>query len=279
MVRHAGVQVACLRHFQSEPLSVLVPAAAEGPEALAQACERLPAALRNSIAGSTARRSIGRVVTAWRSWAVSIRWLHEAAQALGMGHSAGWQRPPKLHLLSQITAPGHSYDQFLRMRMFPHISQSQGVLARSSLCMPCMHARDLLAGLRLHAGAIPLIHRDTAADIPTLCHAASDGLSLTSLYVDTSDPAYMAQGCLGQKRLRSLCAKLEEVSEDRCRQLLQAMVGSCELVAEGAQAVKDDLACVKVVTRPTLHQFCPHVGGAILKCNMRLCVVPSDHTT
>ncbi len=83
------MQVACLRHFQSEPLSALVPAAAEGPEALAQACERLPAALRNSIAGSGARQSIGRVVAAWRTWAVSIRWLHEAAQALGIGHSAG----------------------------------------------------------------------------------------------------------------------------------------------------------------------------------------------
>lgn len=87
--RHARVQVACLRHFQSEPLSALALAASEGPEALAQACERLPAALRNSIAGSGARHSVGRVVSAWRSWAVSIRWLHAAAQALGVGHSAG----------------------------------------------------------------------------------------------------------------------------------------------------------------------------------------------
>ena len=100
------MQVACLRHFQSEPLSVLVPAAAEGPEALAQACERLPAALRNSIAGSTARQSIGGAVSAWRSWTVSIRWLHEAAQALGMGHSAGQQCSSKMQCVTESTIPG-----------------------------------------------------------------------------------------------------------------------------------------------------------------------------
>ena len=60
----------------------------------------------------------------------------------------------------------------------------------------------------------------------------------------------MAQGAIGQKRLRGLCAKLEELSEDRCRQLLQALVRSCELVAGGVEAVKEDLACVEVVTIP-----------------------------
>lgn len=81
--------MACLRHFQAEPLSVLVPAAAERPEALAHACEALPAALRGSIEGRNARKSMGKVVTAWTAWAVSVHWLHEAAQSLGMGHSAG----------------------------------------------------------------------------------------------------------------------------------------------------------------------------------------------
>ena len=80
----------------------------------------------------------------------------------------------------------------------------------------------------------------------SLCHAASDGFSLTSLYVDTSDPAYMAPGATGQKRLRSLCAKLEELSDDRCRQLLQALVCSAELIVGGKDAVKEDLACIKV---------------------------------
>ncbi len=87
------MQVACLRHFQSEPLSVLLSATAESPEALAQACDRLPHALRSSIEGSAARQSIGKTVATWRAWAVSIRWLHEAAQALGMGHSAGGHIP------------------------------------------------------------------------------------------------------------------------------------------------------------------------------------------
>jgi hypothetical protein len=81
--------MACLRHFQSEPLSVLVPAAASGPEALAQACSALPQALRSSIEGSTARQSLGKVMGAWAAWAVSLRWMHAAAQALGRGHSAG----------------------------------------------------------------------------------------------------------------------------------------------------------------------------------------------
>ena len=72
--------------------------------------------------------------------------------------------------------------------------------------------------------------------------------------MDTSDPAYMAAGGTGQKRLRSLCAKLEELSDDRCRQLLQALLRSCELVEGGAQAVHEDLACVKVATDAALYQ-------------------------
>ncbi len=86
----------------------------------------------------------------------------------------------------------------------------------------------------------------------SLCHAASDGFSLTSLYVDTSDPAYMVPGATGQKRLRSLCAKLEDLSDNRCRQLLQALVSSCELVVGGPQAVKEDLTCIKVGSRATV---------------------------
>ena len=78
------MQVACLRHFQSEPLSALVPAAAEGPEALAQAWERLPPALRNRHHGQRSPPRRWKGCAAWRSWAVSVRWLHEAAQALGM---------------------------------------------------------------------------------------------------------------------------------------------------------------------------------------------------
>ena len=66
----------------------------------------------------------------------------------------------------------------------------------------------------------------------------------------------MAQGAIGHKRLRGLCAKLEELSEDRCRQLLQALVRSCELVAGGEEAVKEDLACIKVVSRPLSLPVC-----------------------
>ena len=106
--RHAHVQVACLRHFQSEPLSALTPAAAEGPEALAQACERLPVALRNSLTGSAARQSVARAAAAWRCWAVSIRWLHAAAQALGMGHSAGQPCSSHLQAVFWMTAHLHA---------------------------------------------------------------------------------------------------------------------------------------------------------------------------
>ena len=64
------------------------------------------------------------------------------------------------------------------------------------------------------------------------------------------------RAAIGQKRLRGLCAKLEELSEDRCRQLLQALVRSCELVAGGEEAVKEDLACIKVVSRPLSLPVC-----------------------
>ena len=101
------------------------------------------------------------------------------------------------------------------------------------------------------------------------CPAASDGFSLTSLYVDTSDPAYMASGATGQKRLRNLCAKLEELSDDRCRQLLQALLRSCEQVVGGAEAVKEDLACIKVVACATLsailHYVCTHMHTTIVE--------------
>ena len=92
-----ALQMACLQHFQSEPLSVLVPAAASGPEALAQACGALPQALRSGIEGSTARQSLGKVMAAWAAWAVSLRWMHAAAQALGRGHSAG-AHPFRAHI-------------------------------------------------------------------------------------------------------------------------------------------------------------------------------------
>ena len=84
-----SLQIACLRHFQSEALSVLVPAAVSGPAAVGKACDRLPQALRGSIEGRNARQCAGKLATAWAAWAVSLHWLHDAAQALGMGHSTG----------------------------------------------------------------------------------------------------------------------------------------------------------------------------------------------
>lgn len=76
--------------------------------------------------------------------------------------------------------------------------------------------------------------------------------------MDASDPAYMSKDAVGQKRLRSLCDKLEELSDDRCRQLLQALVDSSQQVAGGPQAIKDDLASVKVNIPYVLHHSPPH---------------------
>ena len=83
--------------------------------------------------------------------------------------------------------------------------------------------------------------------------------------MDTSDPAYMAPHGIGHKRLHSLCAKLEELSDDRCRQLLQALLRSCELVAGGAQAVTEDRAGMKVATGATLHRAHMIMHATVLK--------------
>lgn len=70
----------------------------------------------------------------------------------------------------------------------------------------------------------------------------------------------MASGATGQKRLRSLCAKLEELNDDRCRQLLQVLLRSCEQVVGGTEAVKEDLACIKVVACAALPAILYHVS-------------------
>ncbi|CAK0784901.1 hypothetical protein CVIRNUC_008106 [Coccomyxa viridis] len=172
-----GLQIACLRHFQSEALSVLVPAAVSGPAAVGKACDRLPQALRGSIEGRNARQCASKLASAWAAWAVSLHWLHDAAQALGMGHST-----------------------------------------------------------------------------------ASDGFSLTSLYVDASAPGYMAQGGLGQRRLRAVCDGVERLGDARCRELAEALLRSCRGVAGGPQAAAAELACVEGLLTETRAPTDP--GGA-----------------
>ena len=86
--------------------------------------------------------------------------------------------------------------------------------------------------------------------------AASDGFSLTSLYVDASGPGYMAQGGLGQRRLRALCDGVERLGDARCRELAEALLRSCRGVAGGPQAAAAELACVEVCLPPLPHHLC-----------------------
>ena len=88
------------------------------------------------------------------------------------------------------------------------------------------------------------------------CAAASDGFSLTSLYVDASAPGYMAQGGLGQRRLRGLCDKVQALSDARCRELLEAPLRSCRGVAGGPQAAAAGIACMEVCLPYLPHHLC-----------------------
>ena len=222
-----SLQIACLRHFQSEALSVLVPAAVSGPAAVGKACDRLPQALRGSIEGRNARQCAGKLASAWAAWAVSLHWLHDAAQALGMGHSTG----VLMNTPYPSVVPGR---QWHAMKPVPCVwDDSIDSLGHSSAC------RQSCRQLRL-----------------VWCAAASDGFSLTSLYVDASASGYMAQGGLGQRRLRALCDGVERLSDARCHELLEALLRSCRGVAGGLQAAAAELACVEVRLPPLPCHLC-----------------------
>ncbi len=66
----------------------------------------------------------------------------------------------------------------------------------------------------------------------------------------------MSGDAAGQKRLRALCDRLEALSDERCHGLLSALLASAQQVAAGPQAVKEDLATIKVPTH-VLH-ICVH---------------------
>ena len=101
----AAAQLACMRHFQCEPLSTLAAAAcgAGSPRAaraaLRRACEALPAALLRGgfpEAGSSgvrgAEAAVSESLAAWSGWAAALHCVHVAARAVGLGQPAGAYR-------------------------------------------------------------------------------------------------------------------------------------------------------------------------------------------
>lgn len=98
---HRLRQVACMRHFQTEPLSAL--AAKTGTAGLRAAVTALPEALRSRARSGGASSSgaapnlaeeVQRTLRAWSAWAVALRWLNAAARSVGMGHPAGMVTTP-----------------------------------------------------------------------------------------------------------------------------------------------------------------------------------------
>jgi hypothetical protein len=88
----APVQVACLRHFQTEPLSALAAAAGKGPAALRAAVDALPERVcRGDHPGSTAslRAEVQAALDLWSGWAAVLHWVNAAARSVNMGHPAG----------------------------------------------------------------------------------------------------------------------------------------------------------------------------------------------
>ncbi|KAK9859302.1 hypothetical protein WJX84_000662 [Apatococcus fuscideae] len=81
-----GLQVACLHHCQSQPLSHLSAAARAGPKELQQACQNLPAeqagaaALALKEAGLNLEEAAGEVMRSWAQWTVMLRMILAAAQ-------------------------------------------------------------------------------------------------------------------------------------------------------------------------------------------------------
>jgi len=116
--------VACLAHFQGEPLACLAPAAAAGPAALRAAAAALPEPLRASAArrlGLAGRgpaalaAAVAEALAARGRWALALAWTHAAARAVGHRASARPQPPrpcatrggaPTLQLLEQGSACG-----------------------------------------------------------------------------------------------------------------------------------------------------------------------------
>jgi hypothetical protein len=94
--------VACLAHFQGEPLAGLAPAAAAGPAALRAAAAALPEPLRASaarrlgLAGrgpATLAAAVAEALAARGRWALALAWTHAAARAVGHRASARPQLP------------------------------------------------------------------------------------------------------------------------------------------------------------------------------------------
>ena len=78
----------------------------------------------------------------------------------------------------------------------------------------------------------------------------------------------MARDAAGQKRLRALCDRLETLSDERCRGLLLELLQSAQQVAAGPQAVKEDLATLKVPAHVLHVCFTSHIGCSPL-CKRR----------
>ncbi len=92
-------QVACMRHFQTEPLSALAAAAGNpGAAGIRAAAAALPDTLRGCARSGCASSSgsapdlageVQGTLRAWSGWAVALRWVNAAARAVGVGHPAG----------------------------------------------------------------------------------------------------------------------------------------------------------------------------------------------
>ena len=99
-------QVACMAHFQTNPLSALAAAAGQGPAALRAAVAALPEALRgrgrsggassSGAATPSLAEEVEGTLHAWSAWAVALRWINAAARSVGMGNAAGWLLLPGL---------------------------------------------------------------------------------------------------------------------------------------------------------------------------------------
>lgn len=99
-------QVACMTHFQTNPLSALAAAAGRGRAALRAAVAALPEALRghgrsggtsSSGAAPSLAEEVEQTLHAWSAWAVGLCWINAAARAVGMGNAAGRPVLPGLH--------------------------------------------------------------------------------------------------------------------------------------------------------------------------------------
>ncbi|CAL8462846.1 g2380 [Coccomyxa elongata] len=170
-----GLQVACMTHFQTNPLSALAAAAGRGTAALRAAVTALPEALRgqgrsggtfSSGAAPSLAEEVEQTLHAWSAWAVALCWINAAARAVGMGNAAGL-----------------------------------------------------------------------------------DDLSLHKLYVGASQPGYMEGAGAGLRRLQALCDKLERLSAQQARHLLDSFQECAAAVWRGSEAFASELRTVQELAR------------------------------